>query len=75
MNDAEPEGVVPCGRGVEALFPVGGCTRERIDVRTETISRLAAESASGSLGMFDMVLQVSEWEAYEAGLRLKLSWL
>ena len=73
MNDAEPEGVVPCGRGVEVLFPVGGCTRERIEVRTETISRLDAESASGSFGMFDMVLQVTEWQVCETGLRVKLS--
>lgn len=58
MNDAEPEGVVPCGRGVEAVFPVGGCTRERIEVRTGIISRLDAERASGSFGMFGMVLQV-----------------
>ena len=56
VKEAEPEGVVLCGKGVEVVFPVGGWTRERIEVRTGIMSRLDVESASGSFGVFDMML-------------------
>lgn len=45
-----------CGRGVEDVFPVGGWTRERMEVNTGTMSRLDADRASGSLGVVDMAL-------------------
>lgn len=56
MSGADPEGVAPvCGRGVEDVFPVGGWTRERIEVRAGMMSRFDAERASGSFGVVDMM--------------------
>ena len=56
MSDVDPEGVAPvCGRGVEDVFPVGGWTRKRIEVRAGMMSRFDAERASGSVGVADMM--------------------
>ena len=50
------------------VFPVGGWTRESIEVKTGIMSRLDGESGSESFGVFDMMLQVPEREVCGAGL-------